>query len=523
MAKVLSEQYGFQVKLLLDGDATRDNILSAMDQYRRSLHEKDSLLVYYAGHGYADKEEDKAYWLPVDAERNTRSRWIIADELTTRMRSDPARHVLVISDSCYSGGLLRDAGIDVRAADQQTYLSKMIAARSRTLMSSGGNEPVADGGGDGHSVFANTILKALQRTDAKQFTAGDLFHDYVLRQVAGNADQIPKYASIRNSGDDAGDFVFQRGAARRGIERVGPSDSKASPAGGGGAVMDAGVRSAEEPPSAIVQASKRGRYLFDEQEYEEAVELLKTAAEGGDAEAQVYYGRAWENGIGVESTFSQAVKWYRRAAEQGNADGQRLLGHMYEKGWGTRQDDAEAAKWYRKSAEQGNARAQVKLGELYANGSGLAKDVTEAVNWYRKSAEQGNADGQFHLGEMYANGSGVAKDEAEAVKWYRKSAEQGNASGQFHLGEMYAIGSGVAKDEVEAVKWYRKSAEQRNFYGTFDLGDAYEHGKGVGKDLGVAMYWYGHATGEVPNPQAAEQTNQRIERLIAAGVKSKEP
>ena len=210
VAGLLTNLYGFRVKLLTDDLATRDNILGSLDEYRRTLRSNDNLLVYYAGHGYADKEEEKAYWLPVDAERDTRSRWIIADELTTKMRADPARHVLVISDSCFSGGLLREAGIQIRPVDQQTYMTKMLAGRSRTLMSSGGNEPVTDGGDNGHSVFANAVIRALLDTNMKEFTAEDLFHNFVLRQVAGSSDQIPKYSSIRNSGDDSGDFVFSR-------------------------------------------------------------------------------------------------------------------------------------------------------------------------------------------------------------------------------------------------------------------------------------------------------------------------
>ena len=43
---LLRERYGFQTRLLLDADATRVNILGAFAQYRRTLEESDSLLVY---------------------------------------------------------------------------------------------------------------------------------------------------------------------------------------------------------------------------------------------------------------------------------------------------------------------------------------------------------------------------------------------------------------------------------------------------------------------------------------------
>ena len=102
LAAILHDQYGFRTTLLTD--ATRDQITRAMNDYRHTLDENASLLIYYAGHGMYDKDADKAYWLPVDADRDDNSRWLMADDITTEVKVIPARHVLIISDSCYSGG-----------------------------------------------------------------------------------------------------------------------------------------------------------------------------------------------------------------------------------------------------------------------------------------------------------------------------------------------------------------------------------------------------------------------------------
>ena len=78
-------------------------------------------------------------------------------------------------------------------------------------MASGGNEPVADSGGGNHSVFASAFLKALKETEKNIFTAEELFHGRgsVKEMVAGKSDQVPEYNTIKNSGHDGGDFVFQ--------------------------------------------------------------------------------------------------------------------------------------------------------------------------------------------------------------------------------------------------------------------------------------------------------------------------
>ena len=66
--KVLRETFGFQTQLLVNAD--RDQILSALIDYRRTLDENANLLIYYAGHGHYDRDEGKAYWIPVDALRD---------------------------------------------------------------------------------------------------------------------------------------------------------------------------------------------------------------------------------------------------------------------------------------------------------------------------------------------------------------------------------------------------------------------------------------------------------------------
>ncbi|HEV2802087.1 MAG TPA: caspase family protein [Pyrinomonadaceae bacterium] len=211
---ILRTQYGFQTKLLLNG--TRQQIISAINSYRRELSADANLLIYYAGHGVNDKEIDKAYWLPVDARLDDNSNWISADDITSNIRGIPAKHVLVVSDSCYSGTLTRGLEASLPApSERQRYLQKMMASKSRTLMASGGNEPVADGGGGNHSVFANALLRGLKQMERDQFTAGELFRDFVEESVAGRANQTPEYNPLRNSGHESGDFIFSRtGTAR---------------------------------------------------------------------------------------------------------------------------------------------------------------------------------------------------------------------------------------------------------------------------------------------------------------------
>ena len=209
VSRLLEGSYGFKTSLLLN--ASRKEIMDSMNNLRNRIGENDSLLIYYAGHGEYDRAADKAYWLPVDAQRDSDTEWIIADNITANIKRLTSRHVLVISDSCYSGSMNRSGETDLSAkGDYGEYLRKMLQRKSRTLLSSGGNEPVADGGAKGHSVFADALLRGLKEDENSSFTAQDLFNRHIRARVAGKSDQVPQYGFIRNSDDEGGDFVFIR-------------------------------------------------------------------------------------------------------------------------------------------------------------------------------------------------------------------------------------------------------------------------------------------------------------------------
>jgi hypothetical protein len=96
------------------------------------------------------------------------------------------------------------------------------------------------------------------------------------------------------------------------------------------------------------------------------------------------------NGQGVAQDYKEAVNWFRKAAEQGHAMAQFNLGRMYYDGQGVAQDFKEAVNWYRKAAEQGHAMAQNNLGFMYANGRGVGQDSVVAYALYNIASANNN-------------------------------------------------------------------------------------------------------------------------------------
>jgi Caspase domain len=225
VGRILREKYGFATTLAPFGSLVLENprrfdIGAAFQALRRSLGPNDHLLVYYAGHGHAEgpKERRHGYWIPRDAELDNRATWFSGQALLDEINDMRARHVLIVSDSCFAGDLYRegpgrpaDVGDDVR----QRLLDERSRRASRMLITSGFDEPVLDKGGGGHSVFARAFIDGLQHITYERFLSADLFYRFIFEQVGGKSTQQPHHDFLHDSGHDGGDFPFVRQAVRK--------------------------------------------------------------------------------------------------------------------------------------------------------------------------------------------------------------------------------------------------------------------------------------------------------------------
>lgn len=220
LAAVLTTRYGFVTAAALpDGgtlplilkDATRAQIEAALFRLSQIAGADDQVLIYYGGHGVFEAVTGTAFWVPADAVAGVPPSYLSASGISEALLRLQAGSVVVISDSCYSGALMRGTGAEdfaaLTEADRSRVLARLSDKRSRVLITSGANEPVADGGGDGHSIFARALLVGLTEASGP-VAAQEIFDDYVYPIVIGRAEQEPQYRPIAKSGHEGGDFVF---------------------------------------------------------------------------------------------------------------------------------------------------------------------------------------------------------------------------------------------------------------------------------------------------------------------------
>jgi uncharacterized caspase-like protein len=210
IAEELRNDYKFdKVTTLLDKDATRANIIRQMEWLTENIKKNDNVLIFYSGHGDYKKTLNKGYWVPVDAQSESTVDFISNSDIQTFLGGIPSKHTLLIADACFSGDIFRGMEETVKKDDIQRYYQEVEHRASRQAMSSGGLEPVMDGGREGHSVFTYYLLKTLKENASPNLDAGQLY-DEIKIPVANNSDQTPIFNAIKNTGDEGGQFVFRK-------------------------------------------------------------------------------------------------------------------------------------------------------------------------------------------------------------------------------------------------------------------------------------------------------------------------
>jgi hypothetical protein len=132
-----------------------------------------------------------------------------------------------------------------------------------------------------------------------------------------------------------------------------------------------------------------------------AVWNLKLQAKGGNLDSQNKLGMSYLKGEGVPQDFTEAVQWFRRAAEKGHRDAQLNLAERYSLGEGVALDQSKAEAWR-------HAASNLKTEPPCRIRADLSPEVYFA-------AKQGDREAQFQLGQAYATGKLMPQDYNQAL------------------------------------------------------------------------------------------------------------
>lgn len=202
IAEVLKARFGFETQVLRD--ATKGRIVEALNRIARDAKADDSVLLFYAGHGYLMDDTGMGFWIPVDASVKTAANWISNTDISKLLKAIPSRQLMLVSDSCFSGSLTKEQKVGAGGTAEE-----ILKRRSVVVLSSGGEEPVSDEGRNGHSIFAWNLIKTLESLGG--VAPGVEVWRTVHGRVTKDYPQEPQYGAVVSAGHaEGGDWLFRQ-------------------------------------------------------------------------------------------------------------------------------------------------------------------------------------------------------------------------------------------------------------------------------------------------------------------------
>ena len=211
VSDLLSMRYGFKTQLLLD--ATRDQIMAALDKLSRELNESDRLLIYFAGHGDArGGPPERAFWLGTEADPNNPYTWIAAEYISDKIKQMKPKQILLVSDSCFNSSITHPNNTVIRRETTEAHFRVQWSRRARMVLTSGQNSPIGDStGARRYSLFAKYFISVLIENDG--LMSGETLAGEIANRMEPEAErmgikQTPTYTTLQDANHDFGEFFF---------------------------------------------------------------------------------------------------------------------------------------------------------------------------------------------------------------------------------------------------------------------------------------------------------------------------
>lgn len=224
MKKVLTDKFKVpedHVVLLTDEAATKDGILNALRDLTnpQKVHKDDRVLIYFSGHGATVKTGKGAefgFLLPSDADVDLNDQsnpspyyktCIPMKQIWDETEPIPAKHILFLADSCFSGLMAKSKGMTSRRDMGPLRMISKLPAREIITAGTAGQVAIEK---DGHGVFTKFVLDYMNAAsvtwnDPDKSTLATDLATFVKSNVPKAAEQMPQYNATP---DSTGTFIF---------------------------------------------------------------------------------------------------------------------------------------------------------------------------------------------------------------------------------------------------------------------------------------------------------------------------
>jgi TPR repeat protein len=133
----------------------------------------------------------------------------------------------------------------------------------------------------------------------------------------------------------------------------------------------------------------------------------------------------------------QALKILKRAAEDGHVLSMVELGQCYFTGRWTAQDKMEAARWWMQAAKEGSTDAKFRIAMLNVAGEVHSDPPDTTFTFLQNLSRQGSLLASAGIGLCYEVGYGVLQNKGEAYRIYHAALHRGSETSYLALQRMH--------------------------------------------------------------------------------------
>lgn len=280
------------ITLLTNRQATKQALEKQLFYKLRKAGKDDSIIVFLSGHGADDPNTPgEFFFLTHDADPEFLAATAVHMNRQWFLTKLESKRIVLIADACHSGGFSSTVTKALRRS-REKFMSFFKESQGKIFITSSRPDQFSIEKPEyGHSLFTHYLLKGMGgRADENQdgmVTLNELY-EYVYRQThaESNGNQSPQM-----EGRLVGAFPISLASLH--------------------------------PPQVV----RYERPSASQQPLSE-LDVLRAAAERGDAKAQFKLGIVLEFGINVASDKAEAIKWYQRAADRGSEEARKAIARL---------------------------------------------------------------------------------------------------------------------------------------------------------------------------------------------------
>jgi len=152
-----------EVRMILDDQAGRDEILEGLDWLRHQVTHRDVAVLFLAGHGVTD-DDGTYYFLPWGGDPDHLKRsGVIYHEIRNTLTALPGKALLFI-DTCHAGNVLGSTGRRTGNADMAAMINELTSAENGVIVfsASTGHQYSLENPAWGNGAFTKALVEGLK-------------------------------------------------------------------------------------------------------------------------------------------------------------------------------------------------------------------------------------------------------------------------------------------------------------------------------------------------------------------------